>query len=118
MVSYCNRSRSVKVKAPPKVVYAPKASSVVLSPEARMNLAQFCMLLMTIDKQIKSQQRDQSYDKPEQTYTSKIKGSLINGPYYLNSFLYKNKLIPPATVTNIVIIAIFNFSAVVFPPYV
>ncbi len=87
MVSYCNRSRSVKVKAPPKVVYASKASCVVLCPEGRMNLAQFCMLLMTIDKQVKASKGASSHDKPEQKYNPKIKGSLISGPYYLQNFI-------------------------------
>ncbi len=89
MVSYCNRSRSVRVKSPPKVVYADKAACVVLCPEGRMNFAQFCMLLMTVDKQLKSKQKVvPSYDKPEQTYNPKITGSLMSGPSCLIIILY------------------------------
>ena len=84
MTSLYRRPRSVPVKAPPKVVYAPKASCIVLCPDARMNLAQFCMLLMTIDKQVNRKQKG-SYDKPEQKYNPKIKGSLLSGP-----FIYKS----------------------------
>ncbi len=87
MVSYSNHSRSVKVKAPPKVVYAPKDSCVVLCPEGRMNLAQFCMLLMTIHRQVNSKKGVSSYDQPEHTYKAKIKGSLISGPFILQNFI-------------------------------
>ena len=83
MISYSRPSRQVRVKSPPKVVYALKASCIVLCPEGRMNLVQFCMLLMTIDKQIKTNKGEPSYDKPEHTYRPKIKGSLISGPFYL-----------------------------------
>jgi hypothetical protein len=54
--------RSAKVKT--KAVYANKASCFVLAPVDRMNLAQFCALLMTIDKQTKKE--SDRYDKPTQ----------------------------------------------------
>lgn len=74
---------SVRVRK--TVVYAPKASCVVLCPQARMNFAQFCALLMTVDKKLK----DKSKDSPQkgQDRNLKTKGSLISGPSVLQCFI-------------------------------
>lgn len=70
---------SVKVKT--KVVYAPKASCFVLAPEDCMNLAQFCALLMTVEKQLKNKKERDVLDDPVQQSKIKTKGSLNRGPY-------------------------------------
>lgn len=69
---------SVRVRS--NVVYAPKASCVVLCPQARMNFAQFCALLMTVDKKLKDKTKDSPHKGPKQERNLKTKGSLISGP--------------------------------------
>lgn len=66
-----------------KIVYKPKDSCVVFSPEDRMNFAHFCALLMTIDRQSKAKKENEIYEELPQKYENRIKGSLISGPYFI-----------------------------------
>ena len=76
-----------RISAHTKIVYKPKASCIVFSPEDRMHFAQFCALLITIDRQTKAKKEKALLDDSNQKYAIKIKGSQISGPYYLKSFL-------------------------------
>lgn len=89
----CNKPpRRVLVKI--KVVYKPKASCIVLPPADRLNLAQFCALLMTIEKQLKIKKESDMHD-PVQQSKSRIKGSRNCEPFlfcYFSSSLLSSCL--------------------------
>ena len=88
---------SVKIK----VVYKPKASCIVLSPEDRIHFAQFCALLMTIDRQIKAKKEKALLDDAPQINVRKTirlrksknsfdgqEGSQISGPLVFRKTLF------------------------------
>ncbi len=83
----CNKlSGRVSVKVKSNVVYANKASCVVLSHEARMNFARFCMLLMTVDKEMRNKAKDSPQKEQIKELNLRTKGSLISGPLLFNDY--------------------------------
>jgi hypothetical protein len=61
----------VSIKIRKNVAYAPKASCFVLAPQDRMNLAQFCALLMTVERQLKNK-KNGTHDEVQQKSDIKI----------------------------------------------
>lgn len=73
------------------VVYAPKASCFVMSPAARSNFAQFCQLLMAIDKATGNNKEVKTSGLPNKKQRCNIsqeitKGSLTSGPSCFSNF--------------------------------
>lgn len=79
----------VSIKIRKNVAYAPKASCFVLAPQDRMNLAQFCALLMTVERQLKNK-KNSTHDPVQQKSDIKTKGSRNRGPFFIlqNRYTY------------------------------
>lgn len=83
-----HRSPSMRTQSKNLRVYAPKAACLVLSPSDRTDLAQFCLILLQAQHELKLKKdaRPLEVDKNAISHR-KIKGSQIRGPYYLKSNL-------------------------------